>query len=76
MAAPIEMPFGLWTWVGPANHVFDGQPDPPWEGAILGGKGRPVVKYGDTVRSSVQKRLNLTRCRLGCGLGSTVGFMC
>jgi len=22
-AAPIEMPFELWTWVGPGNHVFD-----------------------------------------------------
>jgi len=23
-AGPIEMPFGLWTWVGPENHVLDG----------------------------------------------------
>ena len=23
----IEMLFGLWTWVGPGNHVFDGDPD-------------------------------------------------
>jgi len=21
---PIEMPFGLWTWVVPRNHVLDG----------------------------------------------------
>ena len=27
---PIEVPFGLWTRVGPRNHVF------PGEGAILG----------------------------------------
>jgi len=27
-AAPIEMPFGLRTWVGPGNHVLDGGPDP------------------------------------------------
>jgi len=32
-AAPIELPFGLRTWVGPRNHVLDGGPDPPWEGA-------------------------------------------
>jgi len=28
MAAPITMPFGLRTRVGPRNHVFDGGPDP------------------------------------------------
>jgi len=28
-AEPIEMPFGLWTWVGPRNHVLDGDSDPP-----------------------------------------------
>jgi len=21
-AEPIEMPFGLWAWMGPRNHVF------------------------------------------------------
>jgi len=45
MAEPIEMPFGLRTWVGPGNHVLNGSPDLPWEGAILReGKGRPTVK--------------------------------
>jgi len=29
MAAPIELPFGLRTWVGPGYHVLDGGPDPP-----------------------------------------------
>jgi len=29
MAAPIEMPFGLRTRVGPRKHVLDGDPDPP-----------------------------------------------
>jgi len=43
MAAPIEMPFGLRTWVGPGNHVLDGGPDPPWKGAILRGeRGVPL----------------------------------
>jgi len=49
------MSFGLRIWVGPGNHVLDGGPDPPWEGAILGDKGRPIVKYSDTLQSSVQK---------------------
>ena len=40
-AEPIEMPFGFWARIGPRDHVLDGGPDPPWEGAILGGKGRP-----------------------------------
>jgi len=26
-AEPIEMPFGLWTRVGPINHVLYGGPD-------------------------------------------------
>jgi len=25
-AAPIEMPFGLWAWMGRGNHVLDGSP--------------------------------------------------
>jgi len=24
MAEPIQMPFGLWTWVGSRNHVLGG----------------------------------------------------
>jgi len=28
-AEPLEMPFGLWTRVGPRNHVLDGDPDTP-----------------------------------------------
>jgi len=37
-AAPIELPFGLRTWVGPRNHVLDGGPDPPWKGANFWGR--------------------------------------
>ena len=29
MAAPIEMPFGLRTWVSQRNYVLDGGPDSP-----------------------------------------------
>jgi len=40
----------LWTRMGPRSHVLDGGSDPPLEGAILMGKGLPIVKYRDTVR--------------------------
>jgi len=45
-AEPIQMLFGLRTWVVARNHVFDGGPDLPMRRAILRGKGRPSVKYG------------------------------
>jgi len=42
-AGPIEMPFGLRTQVGLRNHVLDGSPESPWEGAILrGARGVPL----------------------------------
>jgi len=42
-AAPIELPFGLRTWVGPENHVLDGVQIPPWEGANFWGRmGAPL----------------------------------
>ena len=43
-AEPIEMLFGLRTWVGPANHMLDGGPDPQWEGASLSGEGASHCK--------------------------------
>jgi len=61
--------------IGTMNQM--GGSDPPWEGVIfLRGDGRPIVKYGDTVRTYVQKRLNRSRYRFGCGLGWAVGIMC
>jgi len=62
--------------MGPRNHVLDGSPDPPWAGAILREKERPIVKYRDIIRSSVQKRLNRSICCLGCGLGWAQEIMC
>jgi len=35
-AEPIEKPFWVWTWVGPRNHVLDGDSVPPVEGQIWG----------------------------------------
>ena len=44
-AEPIAMLFGFGPWVVPRNHVLNGSPDPRYEGPVLRGKGRPVVKY-------------------------------
>jgi len=60
-AEPIEMPFELRTLVSPGNDALDGGPDPPWGWEILRVKGRPIAKYRDTLRSSVQKWLNGSR---------------
>jgi len=77
MAEPIEMLFGLRTRVGPGNYVLDGGPYLPMRrGSFEGRKGRPIVRYRDTLQSSVQKRLNQSRCRLDCGLGWAQGIMC
>ena len=38
-AEPIEMPIGLWAWMGRRNHVLDRSPDLTWEGAILEERG-------------------------------------
>jgi len=45
------MPFGLRTQVGPQNDVLDEVQVLLLEGAILRGKGQPIVKYRDTAMS-------------------------
>ena len=67
MAAPIEMLFALRIRAGPGNHALDGVQIPHGRGNFEGGKGRPIVKYRETLRSSVQEQLNRSRCRLGYG---------
>jgi len=57
-AEPTEMPFGLWTQVGPRNHVLDGGQDPPCKGQFWGGKRVAIVKYKDTLQQAVKKWLN------------------
>ena len=63
----IKMLFGLRTRVGPRNHVLDGGPDPLMGMDNFEGEVRPIVKYRETLRSSVQEQLNRSRCRLGYG---------
>ena len=48
-AEPIEMSFELWTRVGTRNHVLNGGPDSPIQGAVLRGKGRSIVKCRDSL---------------------------
>jgi len=50
MAELIEMLFGMWTEVGPRNHVLDDGPDPHAKGSFEG-KWRPIVKYRDSAVS-------------------------
>jgi len=37
-AAPIELPFGSRTWVGPGNHVLDGVQIPHGKGQTFEGE--------------------------------------
>jgi len=75
-AEPIEMSFGVWSRVGPRNHVLDGGPDLRGKGQFWGRKGRPIVKYSDHLPWAVQKRLNWSRFCLGYALGLAQGSMC
>jgi len=44
---PIEMPFRLWAWMGPRNHVLDWGPELqiPYGKGQFWGKGALIVKY-------------------------------
>jgi len=41
-AEPIEMPFGVWTRVGPKKHVLDGVQVPHAKGKFEGKMGGPL----------------------------------
>jgi len=47
----------------------------PMERGNFEGEGKPIVKYRNTLQSSVQKWLNRSRCRFGCGIGWAQGIM-
>ena len=68
MAEAIEMPFALRTQGGSRYHVLDGVQIPYGKTQFLWGEGKwsTIVKYRDTLQSSVQKkRPNGLRCHLG-----------
>ena len=49
-AAPVKMPFGLRSRVGPRNHVLDGSPHSPMgKGNFEWENGCPIVKYRDNL---------------------------
>jgi len=54
------MPFELKTLVGLRNHILDGGPHPPGEGAIFlwGREVHPFVKYRDSLRSLCSVQTN------------------
>ena len=53
-----EMPFGLRTQVGPRNHVLDGSLLLLMGSDSFEGGGLAIVKYRETLLSTVQKWLN------------------
>ena len=60
------MPFGMWTWVGPSNHVLDGDPDPPLEGALLRAKmGQPRTCPGQDMSDGRYTQSDLAGGRTG-----------
>jgi len=50
-----------------------GSISPDGKGQFWGGKGWPIVKYTDTLRSPVQKQPNRLWCHLDCGLSGPSG---
>jgi len=65
MAEPMELPFGLRTWVPKEACVRWG----PYTKVILSGKGRLTVRYTDSLPWAVQKWLNQSSCHFGMGSG-------
>jgi len=65
--------FGL-AWAQ-SIMCYMGGPDPPYERAILVHRA-PIVKYRHFVPQAVQKRLNRSICRFGCGLEWAEGCTC
>jgi len=45
-AEPIEIPFVLWTWMGPRNHVLDGSPSVLRDVAVATNFGTKIAITG------------------------------
>ena len=61
----IEILFGLWTPVGPRNHVLDGGPDLPCTRAILRGIGMTRCKVYEPSAMSCAKTAELIEMPFG-----------
>jgi len=46
-AEPIEIPFGMWTRVGPVNYVLDRSPDLPRVGVFLRGNDVGISPHAE-----------------------------
>jgi len=59
----LEIPFGLWTWVGPRNHVGSGSsPDLPCKGASFRGNDMPEhAEQHSSVSSWLRERCKNAR---------------
>jgi len=65
MAEPIEMPFGLWTRVGPGKHALHGVAH--WRNLA---STIELFMFGGPAKTAYR-----SRCRFGCGLGLAQGTM-
>ena len=60
----IEVPFGLRAWMAPRNHVLQGIQTPVQRGKF---RGKDIPGHArQQAAMSCEKRLNRSRCRLGC----------
>ena len=57
----IEMPSGLWNRVSQNKRIRYG-PRPPWEGAILRGKWRPIVKCNRPCAAAMRPVCQIRMC--------------
>jgi len=62
MAEPIEMPYEVLTYVGPRFHILDMDPDPLWEGEVLGNICLPIVKYSSYLAPQYGYNIHASCC--------------
>jgi len=60
-------------WAQGTMYYIRSGPDRRMPREIFRGKGRPIVKYSDSLRWGVQKRQKRSRCHSGLGLGLAQG---
>jgi len=61
MVEPIEMLFGMWTWVDPKNYLLDGRVQmPSLEGALLDGVTIFHMLLSSIPIGQLQKQLSVT----------------
>ena len=73
---PIEMPFGLWTWVGPRNHVLGHGPDAPQGKEICFGQGHVPPNCKVLRENTVSCTETADVIEMGRGIGWAQRTMC